>query len=74
MSDTAQNVSTTEAAVDALNLKEADDFVDPWNVESQSDTGIDYDKLISESFNWVTFFNGFSRETSLFLCRFRAIW
>merc|ERR1712018_151932 len=26
--------------------QEEDDFVDPWNVTSQSDTGIDYDKLI----------------------------
>ncbi|RZF34171.1 hypothetical protein LSTR_LSTR003581 [Laodelphax striatellus] len=25
---------------------EEDDFVDPWNVNSKSDTGIDYDKLI----------------------------
>ena len=24
-----------------------EDFVDPWNVTSQADTGIDYDKLIS---------------------------
>ena len=23
-----------------------EDFVDPWNVTSQSDTGIDYDKLM----------------------------
>lgn len=26
---------------------EEDDVVTPWNVESQSDAGIDYDKLIS---------------------------
>ena len=25
-----------------------DDFVDPWNVSSHSQTGIDYNKLISE--------------------------
>lgn len=30
-----------EAAVD-------DDFVDPWNVSSKSDAGLDYDKLISK--------------------------
>lgn len=42
------NVST-ENAIDALSLEaDQDDFVDPWNVESKSDTGIDYDKLISE--------------------------
>lgn len=27
--------------------KDDDDFVDPWNVESKSDAGVDYDKLIS---------------------------
>ena len=26
--------------------QEEDDFVDPWNVSSKSDKGIDYDKLI----------------------------
>lgn len=43
--------------VDALTLNddqitpgdsEESDFVDPWNVTSTSDTGIDYDKLISK--------------------------
>lgn len=39
----------TEAAVKALSLENVqDDFVDPWNVESTSDTGVDYDKLISK--------------------------
>lgn len=28
-----------------------DDFVDPWNVVSNSDTGVDYDKLISNNRN-----------------------
>lgn len=42
------NVST-EAAIEAISLiEDHDDFVDPWNVESKSDTGVDYDKLISE--------------------------
>lgn len=41
----------TETAVDALTLDDSADLVDPWNVESQSDTGIDYDKLISELIN-----------------------
>ena len=33
---------------DSANTSRApqEDFVDPWNVTSQSDTGIDYDKLI----------------------------
>lgn len=36
-------------AVEAITLNGVetdDDFVDPWNVTSKSDTGIDYDKLI----------------------------
>jgi hypothetical protein len=42
-------VKLTEAGAD-------DDVVDPWNVTSKSDTGIDYDKLISE-FGLVFVFN-----------------
>lgn len=34
-----------------LSLNDGDDdFVDPWTVSSKSETGIDYDKLISECF------------------------
>lgn len=50
-----------EVAVEALSLNEdrtpstpaseakeiEDDFVDPWNVASKNETGVDYDKLIS---------------------------
>ncbi|XP_055851739.1 tryptophan--tRNA ligase, cytoplasmic [Episyrphus balteatus] len=42
-------VEKVAEAVEAITLNgvEADDdFVDPWNVTSKSDTGIDYDKLI----------------------------
>lgn len=46
MSDNNDNNTAAETAIDALKLEEKDDFVDPWNVESQSETGIDYDKLI----------------------------
>lgn len=42
--------------VDALTLTndlktpaELDDVVDPWNVSSASNTGVDYDKLISKN-------------------------
>lgn len=31
----------------AIN-EEEDDVVDPWNVAGKSETGIDYDKLISK--------------------------
>lgn len=30
------------------NAEDDGDIVDPWNVTSKSDTGIDYDKLISK--------------------------
>ncbi|XP_060533920.1 tryptophan--tRNA ligase, cytoplasmic [Cylas formicarius] len=30
----------------SIDEKEYDDFVDPWNVVSKADTGVDYDKLI----------------------------
>lgn len=47
MGDSVDNNTATEAALNELKLKEKeDDFVDPWNVQSTSDTGIDYDKLI----------------------------
>lgn len=46
MADETKSVQENVAAID-LNEK-AEDFVDPWNVESTSDTGIDYDKLIGE--------------------------
>lgn len=45
MSESVDNTAT-ETGIDALKIDEPEDFVDPWNVESQSDTGIDYDKLI----------------------------
>lgn len=45
MSESVDNAAT-ETGIDALKIDEPEDFVDPWNVESQSDTGIDYDKLI----------------------------
>lgn len=31
-----------------LSVNEDDDFVDPWTVSGKSETGIDYDKLISK--------------------------
>ena len=39
---TLEDVKITEAGA----KQEEDDFVDPWNVSSKSETGIDYDKLI----------------------------
>ena len=33
---------------------EQEDVVDPWNVKSSSDKGVDYDKLISKIFMFIT--------------------
>lgn len=46
MSESTDNNTAAVPSIDTLKLEEKEDFVDPWNVESQSDTGIDYDKLI----------------------------
>lgn len=35
-------------AVPSAPVEDDDDIVDPWNVESKSDKGIDYDKLIKK--------------------------
>lgn len=35
-------------ASEAKEIEDNDDFVDPWNVASKNETGVDYDKLISE--------------------------
>lgn len=48
MSGEAETVPVAAAIENLAIANEGnDDFVDPWNVASASDTGIDYDKLIS---------------------------
>lgn len=39
-------------ASEAKEVEDTEDFVDPWNVASKSETGVDYDKLISESLEY----------------------
>ena len=39
-------MTTVEEAVTKSENNNLEDIVDPWNVVSKSDTGIDYDKLI----------------------------
>lgn len=50
MADDAAVASTAakldDVKVDCEKKEEDEDFVDPWNVSSKSETGIDYDKLI----------------------------
>lgn len=48
MSESVVNVAADAPAVENLKIEEKEDFVDPWNVESTSDTGIDYNKLIGK--------------------------
>lgn len=44
----ATEVITKSVEEVTLNKEEENgDFVDPWNVESKNDSGLDYDKLIS---------------------------
>lgn len=43
-------MSETSNVTDKVEeLKLDDDVVDPWNVASTSDAGVDYDKLIGKS-------------------------
>jgi hypothetical protein len=45
----ALDLTTKASAAPAVDgAPETDDFVDPWNVVSNSEKGIDYDKLISK--------------------------
>lgn len=36
------------ASATIVGTEDEDDFVDPWNVTSKNDAGVDYDKLISK--------------------------
>lgn len=48
MGDTViENIADLKVVDTSAKPVEDDDFVDPWNVESKSDAGVDYDKLIS---------------------------
>lgn len=47
-----------EEQINNLSIHEDDDVVDPWNVAGKSETGIDYDKLISNYF--LVPFNNFT--------------
>lgn len=41
-----QNSIEEDTSKMSLDVKEDDDVVNPWNVQSKSQTGVDYDKLI----------------------------
>lgn len=45
---TTNNEPDTADPSVATTQQTAEDFVDPWNVTSSSDKGIDYEKLISK--------------------------
>lgn len=44
----ASEVNDVQSGIKNVNMEDDDDVVDPWNVTSKSETGVDYDKLISE--------------------------
>lgn len=44
--------STPASEAKELIEEANEDFVDPWNVTSTSDTGVDYEKLISRSIDF----------------------
>lgn len=58
-----------EDKVEELKIND-DDVVDPWNVTSTSETGVDYDKLIGLTLNHFVF-RMFKHNLSIL---FRAIW
>lgn len=71
----ANNENVVEG-VDALTLNENEqdeDLVDPWNVTCKSDTGIDYDKLISMLCVYLHIFHFFYDEI-INKYYFRKIW
>lgn len=43
----AEVITKSVEEVSLTKDEENGDFVDPWNVESKNDSGLDYDKLIS---------------------------
>lgn len=49
----AEVITKSVEEVTLTKEEETGDFVDPWNVESKNDSGLDYDKLISR-FNSIT--------------------
>ena len=50
ISDMSVNEFSAEKESAINGTFEDDDIVTPWNVECQSETGVDYDKLISKFF------------------------
>ena len=70
MSDPVEAASGDIAKVVISGESTESDFVDPWNVTSESDTGVDYDKLISKSdLNLDAIYNTFFT-----LLLFRKVW
>ena len=48
VADASDALEKVKVEGDASNANN-DDVVDPWNVQTSSDKGVDYDKLVSES-------------------------
>ena len=50
-----EDMKVTENAAANADDDDDDQIVDPWHVETKSDKGVDYDKLISE---YIAHFQG----------------
>ena len=48
-----KDMSTLTVEASSNEAPPEEDFVDPWTVQTGSDTGIDYDKLISKLYRFI---------------------
>lgn len=48
-----KDMSTLSVEASSNEAPPEEDFVDPWTVQTGSDTGIDYDKLISKLYSFI---------------------
>jgi hypothetical protein len=63
---------TAQAEADFKKIEIQEDHVDPWNVTSASETGVDYDKLIRIDILFHLKMNFYLFADSFFI--YRQIW
>jgi hypothetical protein len=74
MDELKENLEAVNLVSDANAATAAEDVVDPWNVASGSDKGIDYEKLISMYLLKLEFSHIYFQQFGLFLYCNREIW
>jgi len=74
--ETATDAQAQEAGGEGSTTTNADDVVDPWNVASSNDAGVDYDKLISMQHDSVQIKGAEYScvNVCVLLTRCRALW